>query len=644
MKIDSRAIKFYGVNDLGAGYHLKKVETLLETFNANEPAVDINQCLEMYNGKKYIDVELRMAYWTDETFRSYKEKCKRIPAMIGKFLRTVDGTNLLQLYEKINGLYRDDFWELICEYKLHERIGEDALDELLTQHPSALWCMLRQKKLVLVHGEILSKYLETNPHTAERLIDHYLAKHDEHQRMSYFPREFAQEKRDQCLQRYVEADEVHLNYLELLWQAQSTGEFPVSDKLRLKAKKRHEAELEKWFSENRGVPYGVKIGFGSRPDYSTDESFDDRIYHAVYSREWLTENLDYPTLLNNFIYLFGYVDRCFRCSFVSLKSKNGVFERVLGVKGCKDYPKGIAFDMVRMCTASQMQAYTQELERQDIQLENVFQWFFETYLKEEFGAVGFSYNPPSVNTTPEEKCKLLASAIDGVLKQYRLFCEDGYVDRELLEISSGHVVFSELKSLIEKKYAYSNSDDLLYEQHMLYSDQSLVMYTEKTESRYAELPKMLLAEDMLLGDFYEYQQRDIQWLIERGTVIQNTTGKLTINREKAAILRDLFMNEVICPSYYNGLNACLKTMVESGDMIYECTLFSRPEQAYLNYVLNKSEYSNGLDLRNKYSHDTCPQKKGVQVHDYAEFLKIMVLIIIKINEEFCLRDLHNREE
>ena len=61
---------------------------------------------------------------------------------------------------------------------------------------------------------------------------------------------------------------------------------------------------------------------------------------------------------------------------------------------------------------------------------------------------------------------------------------------------------------------------------------------------------------------------------------------------------------------------------------------------YLNYMLNKSEYSNGLDLRNKYSHDTCSLKEEVQIQDYLELLKIMVLIIIKINEEFCLREMN----
>ena len=62
-----------------------------------------------------------------------------------------------------------------------------------------------------------------------------------------------------------------------------------------------------------------------------------------------------------------------------------------------------------------------------------------------------------------------------------------------------------------------------------------------------------------------------------------------------------------------------------------------PEQKYLNFMLNKSEYCNGPDIRNKYIHESISLDENEHFHDYIELLKIMVLIIIKINEEFCLR-------
>ena len=79
-------------------------------------------------------------------------------------------------------------------------------------------------------------------------------------------------------------------------------------------------------------------------------------------------------------------------------------------------------------------------------------------------------------------------------------------------------------------------------------------------------------------------------------------------------------------------------MIQEGDLYYENTLFTKPEAAYLNYMLNKSEFSNGLDLRNKYVHSTYPIDKEIQYIDYAKLMKVTVLVIIKINEEFCLRE------
>lgn len=37
---------------------------------------------------------------------------------------------------------------------------------------------------------------------------------------------------------------------------------------------------------------------------------------------------------------------------------------------------------------------------------------------------------------------------------------------------------------------------------------------------------------------------------------------------------------------------------------FDSTLFSKPEQDYFNYFLNKSDFTNGLDLRNSYLHGT----------------------------------------
>ena len=77
-------------------------------------------------------------------------------------------------------------------------------------------------------------------------------------------------------------------------------------------------------------------------------------------------------------------------------------------------------------------------------------------------------------------------------------------------------------------------------------------------------------------------------------------------------------------------------MISEGILKSESTLFSKPEIDYLNYYLNKSEFNNGLDLRNMYIHGTHPNdKESEKIHEtnYMRILKIFILAIIKINDD-----------
>ena len=631
-------IKFYGIYDYVSSTHLHEAETIFGDWEKYIKVIDINSALELYNIKKYFDAGARLDCWNDEQYNGFLEKCNNIPRIIGKFCNTISDDNFDNIHDMLVPTYLEDFWELICVYKVYKRITPDIIEHLLTRNEQAVWRILIHKELSTEFGRIIAEHLKYNKYTPNRLITRYLAQRENVGHQIFFPAEFTQEMRDQILADYVEREDANINDLQLLEQAQSSKEFPLSDRLRLKARKKKESLQESLLSKSVVMTYDTKVAFKSLPDGSFESSSNDDMISCAYGREWIEENRDYPTLLNNFIYLFGYVDSCFRSTFVSLKNKIGIFERLFRVNGNKDYLTGEYFNSIRCLTLLQMAMYNQELERIGIRLEDIFRWFFEEYLKNEFNANGFTYVPPSAGTTITEKCKLLCIAIDGALKQYRLYCEDGVVDRELLEMSSGHIVFSELRSILKNKYSYSASDSVKTESFFLFSDQSMMNYTEKTQSKYETLPELLLCERVKKDDFLDFQQRNLDWLIGRNDISVSEAGYLTVNQGRVFILKDLYEHEIICPLHYSkGLAEQADLLVSVGDLRYESTLFSKPEQDYLNYILNKSEYSNGLDLRNRYSHDTYAMDEKTQYQDYLELQKIMVLIIIKINEELCLK-------
>lgn len=629
-------VKFYSEHDLSTGWNLQKAEEILQAWDGNAEG-DINKILCFQNIKLYFDAGIRLKRWDGVTFSLLNEKCKFIPGVVGRFFAEITDANIIDIYKKTEDGYRDDFWRMICEYKVYKRISQETFGKILDEE-DVLWYVLHQKKLILQFGQIVASRLVDYPESAEWLVSHFLVAHDCQVESFNFPVEYTQEMRTQSLIAYIESENPNLNYLRLLAEAQSTKDFPIDDRLRLKARKKDELITGRFFTNNPGMPFGLQVGFKSIPDGSIEEKIENNTFYYTYSREWIMENRDYATLLNNFIYVFGYVDKCFRCGFTSKSSELGVFERCLGIKGKREYNIGITFNLKFMRAVLQMRSYRIELQALGIRIEDIFKWFFETYLKEEFNAAGFRFSPPSEGTTYAEKCKLLAISIDGVLKQYRLFCEDGYVDHELLEMSSGHIVFGSLSSMRGKKYAYTGSQEFLAEQNLLYSDQSILVYTEKTRDKYKALPEMLIRENLSIEDFQEYQRASLQWLIERGNVIVGGDGSLDIDRFRSFVLRDLFKNEVLCPEYYDDeLQKRLDLLESMRDIVYVNTLFSKPEQDLLNYILNKAEFSNGLDLRNKYSHDTCSLDEAVQIQDYHILLCVMMFIIIKINEEFCYK-------
>lgn len=78
-------------------------------------------------------------------------------------------------------------------------------------------------------------------------------------------------------------------------------------------------------------------------------------------------------------------------------------------------------------------------------------------------------------------------------------------------------------------------------------------------------------------------------------------------------------------------------------ILFDSSLFSKPEQAYFNYFLNKSEFTNGLDLRNSYLHGTQANPDEIQRHEYSYFtyLKLLVLIMLKIDDDLLISNTIN---
>ena len=634
MRPEYDGIKYHGKNDMSIGWELENSEEKLQGFSAENKVENVNEAIELFNIAQLLDTGVCLRKWDENTYNGYKAKAPLLMKLCAKFFAEINNDSFMEIEESVCISYLEDFWMLIEKFKVYERIDKDTFRRFLEESNPTLWVILKRKRIVDFFGQELADVLRMSEQTSELLAHNFLEAGEKIR--YYFPKELLPSEYEEILKRYVESENPNPNYLHLIMIHNSTKECPISDKLKLAAKKAYHKYWENNQTSGTGIGYGVELSFG---DVSDVVSYEKEGYTIKYTYDikWLEENLDYPTILNNFKFLFEYFDMFWRCTFVAVKSQMGVFEKHIGMKGKREYIKGTSFNMCNMTSTLQMNAYYNFLQKNNISIELVIKWFFEEYLKEEFGADGFVYNPSKNDASWLDKCKNISSEMDGVLKQYRMYVEDGQIDRELLEMSSEHIVLGTVPSFLKEKYAYAESTDMHNKMHLLFSDQSTITYAEKTKSTNNSFCLLIMSEEMRRSDFFEYQLPSIDWLIEKNVVYVDDNDVLRLNREYVAILADMYKHDVVCVQYYGKYKSVLTEMKDSNDIRTESTLFSVPETNYLNYMLNRSEYSNGKDLRNKYIHSTYPMEEDVQMQDYMDLLKIMIIIISKINEEFLLK-------
>ena len=142
---------------------------------------------------------------------------------------------------------------------------------------------------------------------------------------------------------------------------------------------------------------------------------------------------------------------------------------------------------------------------------------------------------------------------------------------------------------------------------------------------------------MKFNNYEDHQKPGLEYLLNKGLITVDAGGYIQItNTERVFILKDLHDNEF--SSFYRyplDSQKEVQKMVSENIILFESSLFSKPEQAYFNYFLNKSEFTNGLDLRNSYLHGTQADPGEIQKHEYTYFtyMKLLVLTLLKIDDD-----------
>lgn len=635
-------VKFYGTGDFVDKDELEKCETVLNNYDSWNSYTDINKIIELYNVKKYIDTGIRLEHWTNEQYLSFQKKSDTIMNIIGNFVKMLSINSLAEMYESVDVLNRADFFEIISKTGIYKKYSKEQSLTLLQKTKPLIDVLLAQKDIVGRQSEAVSEYFLSDVQHAEFLVRIYLQKGESDDKYK-IPKELTSENKERLVIEYIKSAFPNLNYLKLIMQETNSGKLKLKPSTRILARQKFK-ELQERYSKH-GIEFNRKIEVNFSPlggDRKVIRETSNEYGKTFYIKcemdyDWIVENLDYPTILNNLIYLIGITDIYGRCQLVANASKMGFFEAYMGVNGVKEYPTGATFSVMNQMAALQLLGYCNILKKNNIDIEDVYKWFFEVYLKNEFDIDGFVFHPSSKDTTQLEKNRNIAIEIESILKQFSEYCQYGMIDRECLEFAAESLKVSNVPSLLHNKYLYPTSQELQREKYLLYSAQLVPCLKEK-ESRkeFKNVVQLLLAQKKKKEDFDFYQVKDLEWLISRKTILETDEGFLKLNLERAYLIKELREWDYLYLE--KGDEEFIDETLGLEEFEIKDTLFSEPEQKYLNYLLNNDSVSNGMSLRNRYVHATNSLNERQQEMDYAFFLIAMSLVVIKINQEFCIQD------
>lgn len=640
-----RRVRFFGGHDLATGWYVDRVGELVELFDPARPLASVVDAIELHNVQQYLEHGFLPHSFGDHRRALALARVPEIGGVVARFFSSIDDTNCPTLIVDVDFGYQGDLLDLLGRHKAFQRCSADVMLVALSAAGVRLGTLLASKKLVDAYSSEIRDRLLGAPRNAEHVIRKHLEKDVRGE--IHLPRTLTRADMRHLLESYVDSPGANPNYIGLIETAPVRPEIGVDAKLKLRAKRRNLDMTQKFFEENAGFRTGCEVLLADAQEepvrHEVDES-DGFIVRFSYSSRWLEYSSDNPSILNNFQHLFEFADRQVLLTLPSYPAQLGVVERFLTTTGKTDYQVGAAFRSIDLSTLLQTRLYHRYLMTRGVNLEDVISWFFQEYLVEEFDARHFTFTPSDNQSSYLQRVRHLFVELESVTTQFSLFVQNGELDRDLHAITSDPARYKEVPSLLAKKYVYPGpAEEIAGILHALFSDQSTLTFINE-ELKAENAARLLIDNVVAYRDFHEYQEPAIKRLIELEVLEDTGTRVRFANAERFHILRSLFTTQAV--SYHHLTDAGraeADAMVAKGWLTPGATLLTESEGKYFNYFLNKVEFSNGPELRNKYLHGSQASADGEDshFHTYITALRLIVALVIKLNDDFCLAAAQN---
>lgn len=144
---NSDRVQFYSKDDLGGSSQLSKGEHILKS-ETKSNYTDINDVLELYNIKRFLDVDLHLRTWTTQENENFKQKATEYGKAVGQFFSNINDQNVVELYEQTISGYTNSFWQIVNNQNVFKRISKLNFSNILKKEPHLINEILTHKGIV----------------------------------------------------------------------------------------------------------------------------------------------------------------------------------------------------------------------------------------------------------------------------------------------------------------------------------------------------------------------------------------------------------------------------------------------------------------------------------------------------------------
>lgn len=615
--------KYFEAGRFYVTYGIEKIDEIIDNLeNKRIDKLDVNSVMELRNVSKVLD---NPVYSDKVELEKYKKYSPKINKIFDDYLNKLTPDKLISDLKIVVVPYKVEFIEQVIIRKIYERIEVKDAYRFFDSLDCNLRVYLRFKNFVnYFSDEIKNRILSSNVFVEIFIAEKYCTSKKD----KIFLPKLEDDEIRKALDRYINDAYASLHHLKKILYIREFNKFKTSQ---FDAKKRIERILNEIAKEGNSYPILIEQKTGKHLDNSVTV-LDKRIVIS-YNTEYLEANHDYPSLLNYCIQYSGFVNLFTKlCNLVYSPSEDGITEMITEDRGNETYFRNCSFDIKEKVSNMQIAFFLGFLSSNDININDLIRWFFNIYISDEFGIKGFKVSISDDSKTYFTKCKDLVTLFDEIKKQYNIWVEYRRLDEGLAEMDTKSVSFKNIKSVNSEHYYYNESPDMDEESRMLFSSQSTLFYIEKFDRHnYNSLYDLLSNENVSLEDFYPYQIEGIKWLLQRN-VLQLADGYVKLNQNKAFLLKLIYKDGVIVLTRFN--KEAIIEIFNGEKCRIENTLLSESEAAYFDYYLNDT-YTNGMHIRNKYSHPPTSNDEVICKNDYYHIIKLIIILIIKINDDLC---------